>query len=379
MTDRAFWQTFEAAGATSFAGVPHTFESLHQSRFPLRELKTLRYATQAGGRLDPSLVSHFGRLAAAHGWRFVVMYGQTEAGPRIAYLPPEHAVAHANCIGVPVPGGRIVLLDEEGRGVTAVDTPGQLAYSGPNVMMGYAERAADLATDETPGQLLTGDLACRNAQGFFHITGRVSRFVKPFGVRVNLDDLESALQPALPGARCAGDDGRIVVAVAECFKNAGAPAVSNLARAVNLPEFVFRFVVTPEIPRLPTGKVDYASILAAGASGGVREEPPRLDVPAAMRLVFSARFVRQVAIEFTDMLGVCGREWRGVGQIYETLLSTEGVQESDTFKTLAGDSLSYVQVAAALTDYLGALPADWPDRSVRELELARPVNHGSIV
>jgi acyl-CoA synthetase (AMP-forming)/AMP-acid ligase II len=141
VTDASFWDTFRQAGATSFAGVPYTFESLHHGGFDFSTLPTLRYATQAGGRLDPVLVAQYAGLARSQGWRFFVMYGQTEASPRIAYLPPEQAHQFPHCIGQPIAGGRIDLIDDDGRPVEMADTPGQLVYAGPNVMMGYAEAA----------------------------------------------------------------------------------------------------------------------------------------------------------------------------------------------------------------------------------------------
>jgi hypothetical protein len=312
------------------------------------------------------------------GWRFFVMYGQTEAGPRMAYLPPEHAVAHPHCIGVPVPGGRIELLDDRGNVLTDPDGLGQLAYSGPNVMMGYAEKAGDLATDNTPARLLTGDIGGRNTAGLFYVAGRTARFVKPFGLRVNLDDLESGLQADLPGARCAGDDQRIVVAVQSESVSASESAVAKLARSLNLPDFVFHVVAFAEIPTLTGGKIDYGRIVAE-AKGADEQPTRRIGAAAACSLVFSRRFARQYVIEFADALGLRARQWRGVAHIYQTMLRTPKVQESDTFNSLAGDSLSYVQVNAALTDFLGALPADWPGLTVRELEVARLKRHASAV
>jgi acyl-CoA synthetase (AMP-forming)/AMP-acid ligase II len=115
VADREFWALFRKLGATSFAGVPHTFEILDRADPQWAQISGLRYATQAGGRLAPELVRRFARLAEKHGWLFYVMYGQTEAAPRIAYLPPGRAAEFAHCIGVPVPGGEIELIDDSGR------------------------------------------------------------------------------------------------------------------------------------------------------------------------------------------------------------------------------------------------------------------------
>ncbi len=256
------------------------------------------------------------------------------------------------------------------------DQPGQMTYAGPNVMMGYAERPEDLAIDETPVRLLTGDVGCRNSEGLFCIVGRTSRFVKPFGIRLNLDDVEATLQAHVPGVRCAGDDQRVVVAVGPGQRRACMHAVAELARSARMPQFLFDVIEFAELPRLPSGKTDYARILQTEA--GHESARPR-DPRSAIRLIFSRRFARRYAAELGDLLGVRPLAWRSVAHIYETLLAAPHVRSSDTFKSLTGDSLSYVQVTLALTDVLGALPPDWPDRSVRDLDLLRLAKHDAIV
>lgn len=89
VVDECFWDLFAGAGATSFAGVPHTFDLLAASRFEERELPNLRHVTQAGGRLAPEDVRRWAGVGRERGWDLVVMYGQTEATARMAYLPPQ--------------------------------------------------------------------------------------------------------------------------------------------------------------------------------------------------------------------------------------------------------------------------------------------------
>lgn len=75
VTDPALWDLARAHGATSFAGVPHTFELLDRTGFADLELPELRHVTQAGGRMAPCQVHRYARLGARRGWRFFVMYG----------------------------------------------------------------------------------------------------------------------------------------------------------------------------------------------------------------------------------------------------------------------------------------------------------------
>jgi acyl-CoA synthetase (AMP-forming)/AMP-acid ligase II len=105
VADSAFWSLFRRARGTSFAGVPYTFELLERVRFQRMRLPHLRYVTQAGGRLSPDVVARYAALGRRRGWDLFVMYGQTEATARMAYLPPALAESHPGAIGVPVPGG----------------------------------------------------------------------------------------------------------------------------------------------------------------------------------------------------------------------------------------------------------------------------------
>ncbi len=91
VTTHSLWDLAARHGATSFAGVPHTFELLERSGRAEALPRTLRYVTQAGGRLDPADVRRWVRHGQARGFDFVVMYGQTEATARMAWLPPSLA------------------------------------------------------------------------------------------------------------------------------------------------------------------------------------------------------------------------------------------------------------------------------------------------
>ncbi|MCX6462495.1 MAG: AMP-binding protein, partial [Pseudonocardiales bacterium] len=207
VTDPGFWRTVRAARGTSLHGVPHTFALLDRVGFAGMDLPHLRYVTQAGGRLAPEAVRRYAELGAARGWRFVVMYGQTEATARMAYLPPERAADAPTAIGVPIPGGRLEIDAPDATGT------GELVYHGPNVMFGYAEHPADLARGREVHALRTGDLARRRDDGLVEIVGRRSRIVKPFGLRVDLERVERLLADEGCTAACTGSDDELVVAV----------------------------------------------------------------------------------------------------------------------------------------------------------------------
>jgi acyl-CoA synthetase (AMP-forming)/AMP-acid ligase II len=360
-----FWPKFERLGATSFAGVPHMFEVLTRSDPGWAATKGLRHVAQTGGKLAPELVHECAKLGARHGWRLFVMYGQTEAAPRIAYLPPERVLEAPECVGVPVPGGEIVLLDEQGREFDAPEQTGELAYRGPNVMLGYALTPADLAVDATPQLLRTGDLAQRRADGLYRIVGRIARFVKIYGLRIHLDEVEAHLRELWPTSACSGDDERIVLALA------GAPdagrasrAVEQLARRYHLPPARFATLELAELPYLPNGKIDYRKILAAANAASAPNAPQ----DSLLSAVFSRRMLELTLEEGARLLGL-GAPTRGsVAEIFCSVLALERVAETDTFASLAGDSLSYVDASVALEEHLGALPRGWERMSVAQLE-----------
>lgn len=248
--EKPFWSFLQEGRASSFAGVPYTYQMLQRIGFHRMELPHVRYFTQAGGHLDVNIARSFAEYAAHHGKRFYVMYGQTEASPRMSYIPPDRLPDKLGSIGVPIPGGRMDIDAETG----------ELVYQGPNVMMGYAESPADLAKgDLLKGVLHTGDTAAVDEDGFFRITGRLSRFVKLFGLRVNLDEVERRLQSEIGAAvACAGDDRRMIV-VLETEESV--PVVKNiLDSSYRLHPSAYRIQVVNAIPRLDNGKTNYTAI-----------------------------------------------------------------------------------------------------------------------
>lgn len=326
VVDECFWDLFERTGATTFPGVPRTFELLERSGFADRHLPRLRYVTQAGGSMPPGQVRRWAELGQEHGWDLVIMYGQSEATARMAYLPPHLALEHPSTVGVPVPGGSISIVD------------GEIVFDGPNVMLGYAHGPADLALGRTVQALHTGDLGQITPEGLLQVTGRRARFVKVLGHRVDLDTLEGVLRSQGHDVRCAGTDD-LVLASARGVTSA--PARESVRRAVvaacGAPRHAVRVVIVDDHPLLGTGKPDYAGILALGPSATL----------------------------------AAGSSGTSVAQLYAALLHRSDVGDRSTFTGLGGDSLSYVEVSIRLEELLGGLPAGWHLMTVGELDRLR--------
>ncbi|MGJ9403474.1 AMP-binding protein [Arthrobacter sp. KK5.5] len=347
VVDPCFWEAFRAAGATSFAAVPYTFELLERVGFGAMDLPSLRCVTQAGGRLAPEVVRRYARLGAADGWELFVMYGQTEATARMAYLPPQLAAERPDAIGVPVPGGTFRIEPVDGL------EDGELVYSGPNTMLGYAESPADLALGRVVDELRTGDLARLGDDGLYRIVGRRSRFVKIVGLRVDLGRVEALLADLGVDAAATGADERLVVAAAG--EHDGGLLAKDLAGRLGLPRRSVAVHPVVDLPRLSNGKIDYPAVRAldaplsarpwsAGPSDagfGSRGGGPAALGPAGPAAVASGpEDVRSV---FADTLDV----------------DPHSVKDGDSFVSLGGDSLSYVAASIRLEQLLGHLPADW--------------------
>ena len=214
IAQKEFWTFFKQHEATSFGGVPYTYEMLDRMRFTRMDLPSLRTMTQAGGKLLPSLHEKFAWWCMETGRSFIVMYGQCEATARMAYLPWERGIEKIGAMGIAIPGGRFELVDVDGGIITKPYVSGELRYYGENVTLGYAACADDLGRgDERGGVLDTGDMAKVDDDGYYTIVGRKKRFLKLFGNRVNLDEAERLLKAQFPHAdiACGGKDDRLVI------------------------------------------------------------------------------------------------------------------------------------------------------------------------
>ena len=253
-----FWTFFAENGATSFAGVPYTYEMLKRIKFEDFRLPTLKTMTQAGGKLSSDLVSEFVQMSKNKGFRFFVMYGQTEATARMSYLPYLQASDKPASIGVAIPGGKFELRSEDGEVIESSDVDGELYYYGRNVFMGYAVNKYDLSQgDVVGGMLQTGDIARVDKDGFYYITGRKNRFVKIFGNRIGLDNVESLLRLYVSDCACTGNDSMINIFVTQ---ELDFDIIGYISDKLHLYPSVFSVKVIQNIPKNESGKILYSKL-----------------------------------------------------------------------------------------------------------------------
>ena len=260
VVQKEFWGFAKNQKATSIAGVPYTYQMLKMLRFANMNLPDLKIMTQAGGKLAPNLVKEFAEFAIKNGKQFFVMYGQTEATARMSYLPFESSFDKSASIGIAIPGGEFLLKDlNEATEINENNKEGELIFRGPNVSLGYATNVLDLNKgDENAGTLFTGDIAYKDEDGFYFITGRIKRFIKIFGNRINLDEVEQILKSANIDCACDGIDDKMIIYVIE--ENNTKIVIDYLTSIFKLNFRAFEVKVISEIPKNSAGKVLYSKL-----------------------------------------------------------------------------------------------------------------------
>ena len=255
-----YWAFIKEQKGTNFTGVPFSYEILNRLRFGRMDLPCLTTMAEGGGKLSDTLFKTFAEMMAEKGKRFFATFGTTETSARLAFLPPQDATTHIGSIGRAIPEGRLWLTDDDGNEITATDTEGELRYAGPNVTMGYGTCMDDLTKgDEFCGVYETGDLAKKDADGYYYIVGRKKRFLKLFGLRVSLDQSERIIKEHFDiECACTGDDTVMRIYITdESRKDAVRQLISD---KTGLKSTYFDVRVIDSIPHFESGKINYRAL-----------------------------------------------------------------------------------------------------------------------
>ncbi len=258
LMEKEFWELLKSEQATTFGGVPYSYEILQKLRFDKMELPSLKLLTQAGGKLSEPLAMYFATLCREKNIKFYIMYGQTEATARMAYLPCEYVLKKPTSIGIAIPGGSFQLLDSNNQVIQNACTTGELIYKGENVTLGYACHRFDLQRgDDNKGILYTGDMAKRDEEDFYYIVGRKKRFLKLFGNRVNLDELEAILKAKGFDCACGGQDDHLIVYTTREDKET---IRHSITQHTSIVPGGFEVKQIEKIPRNESGKILYSEL-----------------------------------------------------------------------------------------------------------------------
>lgn len=262
MTDRNFWKFIKEERATSFTGVPYSYEILNLMRFFRMDLPDLTLLTQGGGRMPKELNLKFAEYCRDNGKKWIATYGQSECTARMAWLPPKWAIDKVGSIGIAVPNAELSLIDMDGNPITAPNTEGEMCYRGKNVTMGYARKREDLLLgDERHGYIRTGDLAYFDEDGCYYIVGRMGRFLKLFGMRVGLDECERIVKGKFPNLECAcvGTDEKMLVYLTD--EKCKTQVKEELVNRLKLVASSFEVKIIDAIPKNEAGKTLYAKLM----------------------------------------------------------------------------------------------------------------------
>ncbi len=199
---------------TTMMGVPVTYLMLaEQPGFERADLSSLATAIVGGAPMPLSLLCRWQDRGVA----VTQGYGLTEASPNVLCLDPQDATRHLGSAGKPYPFVEVELRDPlSGERVEAAGE-GEIFVRGPNVFAGYfRDPEASSAVLDAEGWLATGDLAGRDAEGYYVVRGRGVEMYISGGENVYPAEVENALDgPSRRGrggrdrraARALGRDG----------------------------------------------------------------------------------------------------------------------------------------------------------------------------
>ena len=217
--EKNFWINFKRYKISSFGGVPFFYNLLKKINLSNINLNHLIYMTQAGGKLDNECLEYFGNYCKKNKKKFFVMYGQTEASPRMTILNWRNFFDKIGSVGKPFIGSKINIINKKFHS-SIKRKVGDLEFLGKNCCLGYASNFEDLKlADKNKGKILTGDIGYKDDEGFYFITGRKKRFIKIFGNRIELSEIESFMKKQKFEIKCVVKDDRLLVLMKKKYKN----------------------------------------------------------------------------------------------------------------------------------------------------------------
>ena len=260
--EKKFWELFKINQINTIYGVPYTYEILDKLNFFSRNRLSLKLLAQAGGKITEKLQKKINFYADKNKFCFFIMYGQAEATTRISYLPFKKFCKKMGSIGIPIPGGKMKLVDKSNQIIKKSNTVGEIVYEGKNVCMGYAFDRSDLnKKDQWNGKIYTGDLAKRDIEGYYYIEGRKKRFSKIYGLSINLDEIENLLKSRFNSSDFAVISSEDKIKIFLSTRGINKKILKYLKKNVNININSFQIVFIKKIPNLSSGKNNYKILL----------------------------------------------------------------------------------------------------------------------
>tara|TARA_Y100000816_G_C26108038_1_gene589699 strand:+ start:4960 stop:6372 length:1413 start_codon:yes stop_codon:yes gene_type:complete len=257
---KKFWDVYSKNKITSFNGVPYVYELLFKIGINKILKKNLRYVTQAGGKLDETLKLRLWKIFEKKNIDFFVMYGQTEASPRISYIKNNDLILKKGSIGKSIDGVKIFLKDYKNQKILTPYLEGNIHCIGKNVMLGYSKNLKDLNNCKNSEELNTGDIGFFDKDKYFFIRSRAKRICKIYGIRLDLEDLEKRLLEYGIKIISVSNDKKIGIFYNPSKKVSLKKIREKVEKITNQHSDIFLFTKLKKIPRTANQKIDYNSL-----------------------------------------------------------------------------------------------------------------------
>jgi fatty-acyl-CoA synthase len=251
------WTTIERERCTVVMGVPTIWKMLRDApQFATVDLSHVRWFISGGAPLPAFLIDAYHQ----RGVTLKQGYGLTEVGVNCFTMTIEDARARPGSIGRPMMFTDVRLVDEAANDV-ATGEIGEMWIRGPHVSTGYWNNPQATAESYVDGWFRTGDLARRDAGGYFFIAGRRKEMFISGGVNVYPAEVEAELlqHPHVSDAAviAVADEkwGEVGIAFVVAHDVADADLTAFLSKRLSRLKIPRRFIFVDALPRTPYGKV----------------------------------------------------------------------------------------------------------------------------
>ncbi len=269
--------SLKSSGANGFAGVPSTYALLlNRSTFRQEQFPALRYLTQAGGPMAPTLIQELMQLLPDK--KLFIMYGATEASARLAYLDPRQLPNKIGSIGKAIPNVELKIVNENGE-ICKPGEIGEIVARGSNIMQGYWQDPDATAQVLQADGFHTGDLARMDHEGYLFIVGRKNDIIKSGAHRISAQEIEAILlqSPQVHEVAVIGVPDPLLGEAIQAFvvpknKNNCTPQDLKQFCEQKMPKMKIprRILLVEELPKNSAGKIMKAVLREQGAKSRVQ-------------------------------------------------------------------------------------------------------------
>ncbi len=257
IVQKKFWDIYSKNKITSFNGVPYVYELLFKIGINKILKKNLRYITQAGGKLDEKLKLKLWEILRKKNIELFVMYGQTEASPRISYIKNKDLILKRESIGKSIEGVKMFLRNDKKQKILTPYLKGNIYCTGKNIMLGYSKNFRDLNNQKNLKELNTGDIGFFDKDKYFFIKSRSKRISKIYGIRIDLEELEEKLLNYGIKIISVSNDKKIGIFYKPSKKISLKKIKQKVEKITNQSSDIFSFTKLKDIPRTTNQKIDF--------------------------------------------------------------------------------------------------------------------------